>query len=407
MPSRRPPAIAVPAAFVAAAMAGELAAQHLNRAAWLGTTEEGVRRDFAQGTEYFLDRFSYVVVAPWWERNLPTFGNRVDYRLGSTSGTQFTVEGAIDHALPLGDDFTFRYHVLQGENRDARFLRNAVALERALGETTAAFVQGEVFAEKSLIDVSAGAWLFRRGDDALRVMLTAVDWTSEKSRDFAYDRAPYAPMVSGAFGDEATHRVRFELGGQLPFEQRDLATDDRLALRRWIGSLTSHLRLSQRDVLVSAFEAETTVKRLRPGEPAGLLAEDFDREFLQARVEWWRDGELPWSAGVLHTSHDEDGRRPFDPGSDLRTRRREWFGVLRLRLRAGERLSFEPQAFAGVVDDEFRDGVGSRDERRFEGKLAWNTRWDFSPNVALAAIVSVQLDEPAFGGGGAQFQARF
>ncbi|MBM3960708.1 MAG: hypothetical protein FJ306_02215 [Planctomycetes bacterium] len=198
---------------VVAASAAGLPAQFLNRAAWLGAVEEGVRRDFAQGTEYFLDRFSVVVVAPWHERGLPTFGNRVDYRLGSTNGTQFTVEGAIDHALPLGDDFTFRYHVLQGENRDARFVRNAVGLKRRLGDGAAAFVQGEVFAEKSLIDVSAGAWLLRRGDDALRVMLTAVDMTADKSRDVRYERAPLATMASGAFGDAATHRVRFEVGG--------------------------------------------------------------------------------------------------------------------------------------------------------------------------------------------------
>lgn len=407
VPAGLGPAVAVALAVVAAGLAGDLRAQFVNRAVWLGAADEGVRRDFAQGTEYFLDRFSYVVVAPWWERDLPTFGNRVDYRLGSTSGTQFTVEGAIDHAIALGDEFTFRYHVLQGENRDVRFLRNAVELERSLGDSSAVFVQGEVFAEKSVIDVSAGAWLFRRDDDALRVMLTAVDWTAEKSREFEYERAPYATMISGAFGDPATHRLRFELGGQLPLEQRDLASDDRFALRRWIGSATSHLRLAQRDVLVTALEHESTAKRFRPGDPSSLSTEDFDREFVQARVEWWRDGSIPWSLGALHTRHDEAGLRPDDPASDLRTRRREWFGVLRVRLRAGERLSFEPQAFAGVVDDEFRDGVGARDENRFEGKLAWNTRWDFSPTVALAAIVSFQLDEPAFGGGGAQFQARF
>jgi hypothetical protein len=133
-------------------------------------------------------------------------------------------------------------------------------------------------------------------------------------------------MASGAFGDAATHRVRFEVGGQLPFEQRDLDDDDRFAMRRWIGSATSHLRLAERDVLVTSFEAETTDKRLRPGAPASALAEDFDRTFLQARAEWWRDAAIPWSAGVLHTRHDEDGRRIADPSADLRTRRREWSG---------------------------------------------------------------------------------
>jgi hypothetical protein len=80
---------------------------------------------------------------------------------------------------------------------------------------------------------------------------------------------------------------------------------------------------------------------------------------------------------------------------------------LRTRLAAGEKLSFEPQLFAGIVEDEFRDAGDTRDEHRFEGKLSWNTRWDFTPNVALSLLVGFQLDEPAFGGGGAQFVARF
>lgn len=398
----RLPSLAVP--FL---LAAPTTAQFVNRAVWLGFEEEGVRRNFAQGTEYFLDRFSYVVVAPWWERGLPNFGNRVDYRLGSTSGSQFTVEGAIDHAVPLGDGLQFRYHVLQGENRDTRFVRNAVALEYALGETTAVFAQGELFAEKSLIDVSVGAWLFRRDDDALRIMLTAVDWTSEKSRTVEYERAPYAAMVSGAFGDVASHRLRFEVGAQLPFEVRELADGDRLEMQRYLGSATSHLRLAERDTLVTAVEMEWTDKQFVPTSGADPFAEAFERTFLQARMEWWRDAVVPWSIGVLYTHHDEDGLRANDPGASLRTRRREWFGILRTEWRLGEQLAFEPQLYAGLVDDEFRDGVETRDERRFEGKLAWNTRWDFSDSVSLAVIVSVQVDEPAFGGGGAQFVARF
>lgn len=55
----RPRSHLVPATLaVVAASAAGLPAQFLNRAAWLGSDEEGVRRDFAQGTEYFLDRFS-------------------------------------------------------------------------------------------------------------------------------------------------------------------------------------------------------------------------------------------------------------------------------------------------------------------------------------------------------------
>jgi hypothetical protein len=48
---------------------------------------------------------------------------------------------------------------------------------------------------------------------------------------------------------------------------------------------------------------------------------------------------------------------------------------------------FEPQLLAGNVWQPFRDGVVDDRENGFEGKIAWNLRWDFSPNVTLAVIV--------------------
>lgn len=389
-------------------LASTATAQFVNRATWLGSEEEGVRRNFTQGSEYFLDRFGYVVVAPWMDRGLRRFGNRADIRFGSTSRTQFTVEGQFDHRIDLGDGFAFRYHVLQSENRDTRYLRNELAVEYAIGDRTAVFAQGSLFADKSLIDVSVGAWLFRHRDNALRVMLTAVDAPSaRKSRIVDYTEAPYAAMVSGAFGDTDSHRVVFEVAGQLPFEQRELADDDRLSMQRWIGNVQSHLRLAERDVLVTALESEWTDKQFRPAAAGSALFEDFDRTFHQVRAEWWRDTDAPWSIGLLHTWHDEDGLRPNDPASNLRTRRRETFGIVRLQWRIDAKLSFEPQLFAGVVDDRVREGVDEQREHGFEGKINWNTRWDFSPDISLALVVGTQLDELAFGGGGAQFVARF
>jgi hypothetical protein len=390
----------------AALLAGSAAAQFVNRATWLGS-DETFRRDFAQGTEYFLDRFGYVVTAPWHDRDLRFFTNRADFRFGSTSGTQFTVEGRLDQRIELGSGAAFRYHVLQGENRDTRFLRNELAMEYDLGDATAVFVQGSLLAEKSLIDASVGAWLFRRGDDALRVMLTAVDWTSEKSKEIEYTTAPWAVMASGTFGDAGSHRLAFELGGQLPFVQRDLDNGDQLELQRWIGTVESRLRLADRDVLVTAVESEWTDKRFTTTAGGDPLRSAFGRNFHQLRAEWWRDTAVPWSFGALHTFHREDDRRDEDLGADLRTRRNEWFAIVRASFQFTDRLVFEPNLFAGFVRDRFVDADVDRDEQRFEGKINWNARWQFSPDVALTLIVGTQLDELAFGGGGAQFVARF
>lgn len=381
-------------------------AQFVNTAAWLGSEQEEVRRNFRQGTEYFLDRLSYVVTPPWWERGLPRFDDRLDYRVGSISATQFTIESALDLARELGDGFTVRYHMLQGENRDTRFLRHALDLDCALGEETALFAQVEPFADKSAIDVSLGAWLWRRDHQAVRVMATAVDWRNEKDSRIDYERDPYALLVAGVFGEPDAMRISFELASQMPFAVRQLDDGERLELQRHLASARCHLPLAASDWLVLAAETESTAKALQPGT-TGASPEDFTRWFHQLRVEWWRDVTIPWSAGFVHTWHDEDGIRSAAPAEDLRTRRREWLALARLQLPVQSRLSFEPQLLAGYVRDEFVDGTDARSRERFEGKLAWNTRWDFSAAATLALVVSVQLDEPAFGGGGVQFVARF
>lgn len=382
-------------------------AQFLNRAVWLGVDEEEFRRNFDQGTEYFLDRMSYVIAPPWWDRGLSRFDNEAQYRFGSVTGSEFSIDANLDHQVELGDGASFRYHFLQGETRDARFVRNVVALEYATSASTAVFAQGTPLADKSLIDVSVGAWLLREDDQALRVMLTLVDAPSEKSRILEYDRAPYGLHVAGTFGSPDSHRIAFEIGAQLPFELQRLDNPLRLEMQRYIGTVETQLRLGARDWLSCSLESEHTEKKLLRFDMTAPLLEDFDRTFHQARVEWWRDGPMPWSIGVVHTYLSEDGRRPDSLSSSPRTQRREWLGVARMQLPISDKFSFEPQLLAGNVRNFTSDGILFRNVDRFEGKIAWNARWDFSANVTLALVVTTQLDEMAFGGGGCQFVARF
>ncbi len=395
------------ALWLGGCLAAVLPAQYLNRAAFGGVEAEGFRRDFPLGSEYFLDRFSYVVSPPWWRRGLPWFADRFEYRLGSTSSTQFTLEGAYDQRFALDESAGIGVHLLHSENRDWRFVRQAIELDLITSESTGVFVQAEPLAEKSEIDVSAGAWLWRAGDEGLRLMWTGVDLTAEKSRSFDYRRQAHALMLTGAHGGGEDWRLTWELGGQLPFVVEDTATRESLSMWRWIGSAESHWRLAERDWLVAAAELELTSKELRPATAGGAATEDFDRAFRQLRLEFWRDTpNRPWSVGVLHTAMNEDAARPFDPAGGQRGRRQEWFGIARLQLPVDGKLSFEPQLFAGYVSNRL-DGVDRLRHQRFEGKVAWNLRWDFSPTTTLVLVVSTQLDEFAFGGGGAQFSMRF
>lgn len=390
------------------ALAAPAAAQFVNRATWLGVDEEQIRTDYERGVEYYMDRASYVVLPPWWNRGLPRFEDRAWYTGGSVSSSRLTLEGGIDQRIELGEGFAFRYHLLHSETRDTRILRSAIELEYAIGQESAVFVQSELMAEKSVVDVSVGAWLLRRDANALRVMVTSVDAPSRKGERVIYERDAWAVMLAGAFGDPESHRVAFEIGGQLPFELRDVDAAVDLELHRWIGSVETHIRLGERDWLVGAAEVEWTDKSRRALPGSSLASEEFRRDFHEVRVEWWRDCEdLPWSVGVSHLELDEDGIVAGDPSSNLRGRREEWFGIGRLHVPINEQVSFEPQVLAGNVRRIVRDAARDLYTDRFEGKVALNTRYHFSPDASLAVLVTAQLDEPAFGGGGIQFVARF
>ncbi len=387
--------------------AGLLPAQFLNRATWLGVEREGIRSDFRRGVEYFMDRASYVVLPPWWNRGLPRFHDQLSYRGGSVRTAELTLEGQLDVTKRLGSGWSAGFHMLQSETRDTRFLRTALELEYELGPGTAVFAQAELFAEKAVVDASVGAWLLRNEHEALRVMLTAVDAPSAKNADLEYQTDAYALMVAGAFGDPESHRVAFEVSGQLPFEVHDVPGAAAYELQRWIGSVESHVRLGERSWLVGAAEVEWTDKSRAPLTGGTVEPEDFRRDFREFRVEYWHDDpETPWSLGVSHLVLEEDGiTQNLD--NRLRGRREEWFGIARIHLPFSGRLSFEPQVLAGNVRRIARDAMNDEFADRFEGKLAFNTLWDFSEHARMTVQVTTQLDEAAFGGGGVQFVARF
>jgi hypothetical protein len=56
--------------------AAKTATQYLIRALYQGRAEEEIRRNYNQNFEYYLDRFSFVDMPPWWNEPLEPFRNR-------------------------------------------------------------------------------------------------------------------------------------------------------------------------------------------------------------------------------------------------------------------------------------------------------------------------------------------
>lgn len=408
--------------ILTAALAAPAGAQFVNRAVFLGLDSEGLRRNYEQNASYFMDRDSYVRLPPWALATLDPFVPGVRYRFGSVSGREFTVEGRGRFELPLGDGddrgestgrgdrWRFTYDVLQSETQDTRFLRNALGFEHDLDASTALVAQGEVFAEKPQIDVSFGAHLWRGDRSGVRVLFTAVDAPNDKSDTSEYLSDPYGWMASGYFAtQDRGSEVSFELAGQLPLRVREPVSGSELELHRHLGTIRARHSLGGRQWLDLQLEGEWTEKDFSAAAIGPVEA--FERRGYRLATEWWTDfgGDgIAAAYGVSFLSLDAEGRQRVDPAAGYALDRREVFATARGLIPLAEHWSLEPFLQAGHV--RFREAFGNasrRSEDEFRGKLSANVRYRFSDRAFLTFIVSAELHEPGFGGGGAQFVARF
>jgi len=390
-------------------------AQYLNRAIWLGTEDESIRRNFKQGTDYFLDRASYVDVMPWQRgATLDPFGNRFSLAGGSVSNTQLTIEGVGNGRVRLDETFGFGAHYLQSENQATQFQRFGMSLEALFSEQTAGFLLVEGSTQKERADLSFGVELARGTDHTQRITCTAVDFASHKSDSFDYEQRPFGLLFSGFGGSAESLEFAYELAAQLPMEERRFDDDERFRMHRTIGSFEVRIRCNQRDRLLLYGEGELSDKHVRPADPAASPREDYASKFGRARVEYWRaigDG-ADWAVGGSYLYLDNDDDRPNDPQQNLRERRREALLSVRSRLVLSDKWTWEPYLLGGYIRHEldYDDPMVAPEDQGFEGfqgKWGAPIRYRFSAHASIRFDASVQLDQAKFAGGGIQFAAVF
>ncbi|MEM6676164.1 MAG: hypothetical protein AAF726_25170 [Planctomycetota bacterium] len=410
----RPPRAA--ALVLAAVLTPSASAQLLNRATWLGSEEEGFRRDYRQDAEYFIDRAGYVDLPPWWREDgaggpLDPFASRVSIAAGSVSSDDLTLETTTQLALALGKGATFRAQHLSTENQTTRFQRFGIGLDVAVTDETALFAQLEGGGDKERADLSLGAEFFRTERSAHRLMLTLVDFSDGKTDVFEYASSAYGLMLSGFTGAADEVQFVYDVSAQLPFEERELATGTLFEMERAIGLAELRIPIGARDRWIVAFDGELTSKENRPLDRFDPEREDGDVTRARLRTEWWRRSENGYDTTLGFWLHhlDEDYVRPNDLRQSRRVRRREAILTGRMRVPLSDSWTLEPYLFTGYVDLE--DATGGIDADldfgSFQGKIGAPILFRFSDAAFLRLDLSFQLDEFAFGGGGMQLQASF
>ena len=386
-------------------------AQYINRALYQGSGEEEIRRNFNQDIEYYLDRFSFIDLPPWWNDRLELFRNRILGVGGSVSSADLTLEAQLNLTLALGRGFSAGFYYLESENQANQFQRVAPAFEYQLLPTMSIFAMLEGTVEKEEADLSFGMNLFHTERGRTRLMFTFVDFSADKSQEFEYTKSPYGLMLSGDYRWDDGSEIYYEAGAQLPFEQRFLNDDAQFNMWRVIALGEGRYALSARDKLVLAVYTEFSKKSLEPGEINSPLAEDFDGDLVRMRLEWWRkvSDDRQWATGLSWLRLRNDGMRINDPGQSLEEHRNELLYVARVRLRLTGLVLFEPNIWAGYVD--YQNQLGGVTVNKafdgFQGKIGLPVVLRFSKQALLSLNPTFQLDQLSFGGGSVQFQALF
>lgn len=386
-------------------------AQFLNRALWLGE-DESFRRDFPQGEEYFIDRAGYVDRAPWWNGgSLDPFRNRASFSGGSVNSRDLTLESSLQVGVPLGALTRFRAQHIGSEHQSAQYQRFAVGLEHDVGSTSALLFQLEGGVAKERADASFGAEYARGNHSAHRVLFTLVDWSEGKSDIFTYDSKPYGLMFSGWSGKPDSVQFTYDIGAQLPLEERQLASDAVVELTRILGATELRVPVALRNWLIASLDGEWTTKDNRTASPIDSALESGDIQRARVRLDWWRQGDLGRDTllGIFWYDVDEDFQRPNDPASSLWTQNRGIGATVRTRLPINNRWTLEPYLIAGHIDvSELEGGVEQNiNPQPFQGKWGIPALIQFSPSAFMRFDLSMQLDEPAFAGGGVQLQMTF
>jgi len=389
-----------------------VSAQYLNRAVWLGPDAEGMRRDYPQGDDYFVNRAAIADLPPWWTgASWDPFGNRLFVAGGSVSTDRLTLEGVGNVGLDLGSGFTGRLHYLQSEDQTTQYQRVALGIDAPLSERSALFLQLEGTPDKSRSDLSLGFELRPTERTRHRAMLTLVDFSWRKSEELEYTEAPYALGFSGITGDPARAQLYYELGLQLPFEERRLGSDEVFRLERAIGTVETRVALSARDRLVLALDGGLGSKGLRPDDPVTLAREEAEVRHHRLRAEWWRslDRGREVRLGASWRRLRADDSFAEEPARDLHERREETLLYGAGRLPIAGKWSAEPYVIGGPVRLEVRhgDGTTSGDPDGFQGKLGVPLVFAFSERARLRIDLSLDLDALAFGGGAVQLSASF
>ncbi len=393
------------------ALAPAADAQFLNRALWLGENES-FRRDFRQGEEYFIDRAGYVDQAPWWRAgDLDPFRNRASFAAGSVNSRDLTLESSLQVGVPLGASSRFRAQHVGSEHQSAQYQRFGVGFEYDLDADRALIFQLEGDVAKERADASFGMEYGRGDHSAHRVLFTLVDWSDGKTDLFRYDSKPYGVMFAGWSGAPGEVQFTYDLGVQLPLEERQLTDDSVIELTRVVGAAEVRVPLTARDWLVANFDGEWTTKENRTADAADAALESGDIHRARVRLDWWRqrDSGRDTLFGLFWYDVDEDFVRPNDPAASLWTQNEGLGLTARMRLPVSERWVLEPYLIAGRIDLSEREGGSelNTDPQRFQGKWGVPALLQLSPTAFLRIDLSLQLDEPAFAGGGVQLQVSF
>jgi len=367
-------------------------------------------REVDYGSDWFLQEFSLDHI----QDHPSVTENGLRATGGSITSNHLYYDLRLRQDFDFDDSFhAFMLDIQRSEDFDGAFDRQLVGLKYGFSENTEFWLQGDVFADKSLSDVylTGRHRLLTDGyQHWLQVSLILPD-TYFNDKTSGDDRLVDEPMTlflqwqgnsQQALGQRHLASLSYTPSTSIDSRSEMLFADSEsirgaiswsMGKADWRAGFDMEAEFSERDYLLDE----------NPG-----IKTDFERETFAITL-YYHLLDVAWQpkAGLRYFSLDEQGyfgRRSDQTG---RVKRREPLLFVSGSVELSPTQQLKPALYLGVarIDQSFSDPEWKdRDENEFIGKvsLPWQYLMSAKSGAVLTVALSANLHEAAFGGGNVQ-----
>lgn len=368
-------------------------------------------RNFRYADEYFLNVLSFRHLSSSdaiWTAH--TKGYRL--ALGSVTSNEFFLDQEAKFDVELGANIALHYRFVQAEDYDSRYFRHLVGLSYRFSDVVRPYAYTQLSGFKEDIDVGGGLLMAVKPVQLNLGFVFPQAFLNTKSRtDERFERQAVGLGLVATLPVADRWKITVRLFQNFPLELEAPREARTFQFRRFVYGTDIAYRIDATSGLRWAVHGEDTEKEREFLAPQNVDNAHMTRFALRSTLIYshaWPSGTL-LDTGIFFHRLREPTRFPLAPARTVRRERTEVLLFGQASWRVWKDLLFVPGLFLGYVEALDRRPPSAPPETNdsVQAKVSLGLAYRFSEYAYLQLQPTFDLDQPRFGGGGANFVATF